>query len=94
MRIPLNTEDNHTTARFKRSLSEAFPYDASNAAAFELPKQKDHMWLLWVVLLLCLIGVLVITQNYRNNIANNPCPQESTAVHINAENVVCMKDNP
>ena len=94
MRIPLNSEDNHTTARFKRSLSEAFPYDASNASAFELPKQKDHMWLIWVVLLICLIGVMVIAQNYKKSIAKNPCPQGSTAVHINTDTVVCMRDTP
>lgn len=65
MRIPLNSEDNHTTARFKRSLSEAFPYDASNASAFELPKQKDPTWLLWIILIVCLVGVTVITQKHK-----------------------------
>lgn len=94
MRIPLNTEDNHTTARFKRSLSEAFPCDASNASAFDLPKQKDHTWLIWVVLVFCLVGVTVITQNYKNSIAKNPCPQGSTAERINTNTVVCLSEKP
>lgn len=61
----LNNDHNHTAERFKRSLSEAFPGDARNAIAIEVHKSKDHTWLIWTILIVCLVGVTVITQKHK-----------------------------
>ena len=65
MRVNLNNDHNHTTKRFKRSLSEAFPSDARSAIAIEVHKPKDPAWLIWTILIVCLVGVTVITQKHK-----------------------------
>lgn len=56
--------DNHnfTTAKFKRTIGENTPCNASTAVAMFGPQPTQYKWALWVVLVLMLLAVLALVQ--------------------------------
>jgi len=63
--ITLGADHNDTTARFKRTVMEAFPCGVSEAYSLFHYKPRSYNWLIWLLIGLA-FGLVVIIENYPN----------------------------